>query len=418
MLNKWYYAAIFVVFILLVVIIIWYKQREEFPGIIKVGIIHSLTGPTAVFEKQIVDTTLMAIEEINLDRGVLGKKLVPLVADGKSDPQVFATESERLITQEKVAVLFSGGSSLSRKKIKLIVEKYNSLLFYPHRNEGLEISQNIVYTGSTSNQQIIPAVIWCMQNLGKYFFLVGNNLSDQNFIAEKATRQIIKDLIYAYNGTIVGEESVSPINTNINEIIKHINKTQPDVIINILEGEINGRFFSALRDQGISSDRIPTMSLNITELELAAFRIDAMIGDYGAQSYFQSLNTPTNRSFIERFKRRFGPHRLISNAMENAYTGVYFWRNAVLRAQTTDINTVRALLSEETLVAPEGVISVDKNNLHTWKPVLIGKIFPNKQFGIVYNSNSTTKPLPYPPFRSKEQWEHLMDQWNNELAGR
>lgn len=199
---------------------------------------------------------LLAIEEINLEGGVLGKKLAPVIVD--------AAESERIVSKDKVAVLFSGTSAFSRKKIKDIAEKNNILIFYPHRFEGLEISQNIVYTGSTANQQIIPALIWCMQNLGKYFFLVGNSLSHQNFIAEKATRQIIQDLIYAYDGILVGEESVSATGSNIDQIIKDINKTQPDVIINILEGEINGSFFSTLRSQGISSEKIPTMSLNIT----------------------------------------------------------------------------------------------------------------------------------------------------------
>jgi len=418
MFKKWYYVAIFVPLIIICGIIIWYKQSvNRADGEIKVGILHSLSGPMAAAEKYIVDTTLMAIDEINQEGGLLGKKIVPIIADGKSDSDVFAKESERLITKEKVVALFGGGVSSTRKKIKDEVEKYNSLLFYPHRYEGLESSANIVYTGATANQQIVPGLIWCMQNFGKNFFLVGNHLSKENYITEMATRQIIKDLIFAYDGHLVGEESVDLESKDIDSIVKNIYMKQPDVIINILEGEVNSVFFKAMRGQWLT-EKIPTISINVTEVELTVFNIDQMVGDYAVQSYFQSLDTEENVSFVERFKKRYGADRVISNPMENAYISVYFWRNAVERAQTTEINEVRKHLRELTFSAPEGVISVDKKNQHTWKPVLIGKIFPSKQFGIVWNSNSTTRPLPYPPFRTKEQWQQLLDQWSTASAGK
>src|SRR5579863_3428656 len=120
---------------------------------IKIGILHSLTGPFAVFEKPIVDATIFAIEEINAQGGILGKKIHYIVKDGKSQTSQFAQEAEHLITQEKVAALFGCWSSPDRKAVKPIVEHYNSLLFYPTQSEGLEDSPNIVYTSTIPNQQ-------------------------------------------------------------------------------------------------------------------------------------------------------------------------------------------------------------------------------------------------------------------------
>ena len=65
---------------------------------VRVGILHSLTGTMAISERAVVDATLLAIEEINASGGLLGRQLVPIIADGESDWPVFAAEAERLIT--------------------------------------------------------------------------------------------------------------------------------------------------------------------------------------------------------------------------------------------------------------------------------------------------------------------------------
>jgi len=69
---------------------------------IKVGVLHSLTGDMAISEKSVANAALLAVEEINKSGGVLGMNLEPVLADGKSDPEVFRKEAERLIVKEGV----------------------------------------------------------------------------------------------------------------------------------------------------------------------------------------------------------------------------------------------------------------------------------------------------------------------------
>src|SRR6478672_8126326 len=72
---------------------------------IKVGVLHSLTGTMAISEKSVVDAVNLAIEEINGAGGIQGRKVRAVIADGRSDWGVFATEAERLISSEKVAAV-------------------------------------------------------------------------------------------------------------------------------------------------------------------------------------------------------------------------------------------------------------------------------------------------------------------------
>src|SRR5262249_5808207 len=155
---------------------------------IKVGVLHSLSG-TMISESASVDATLLALEEINQQGGVLGRRIEPVVVDGKSDGPTFAREAERLITQEQVCTIFGCWSSASRQSVKPVVEHYDHLLIYPMQYEGLEQSPNIVYTGAAPNQQVTPAVEWAFRHLGKRrFFLVGSD-----YVWPRATHAIIQD---------------------------------------------------------------------------------------------------------------------------------------------------------------------------------------------------------------------------------
>lgn len=375
-------------------LIVYFKPTHT----IKIGIIHSLSGSIAISERPVVDATMMAINEINKNGGVLGKQIEPILVDGQSDEKVFEAEAERLITEKKVVALFGGWTSPSRTFMKRVVEKHNKLLFYPVQFEGLENSPNIVYTSTTPNQQIIPGVVWCLKHLGKKFFLVGSDL---------ILHEIIKDVIYAYNGTIVGEEYLAFKDKNIIPIVDKIVETKPDVILNNIEGDSNALFFGELRKKGITPEKIPTMCFSISEPELQQFGTSAMTGDYGTWSYFQSINSPENKKFVKKVKDIYGKDRVTSDAMEAAYFGVYFWSQAVTKAQSTDTEKIRPALKNQPFNAPQGIVYINDASLQTWQYTRIGKIRSDMQFTIVWSSQKAIRPMPYPPLRPLEEWQAL-----------
>ena len=126
------------------------------PEPIVVGVLHSQSGTMAVSENPVIDATLLAIEEVNADGGVMGRPLRAVVVDGKSDPEEFAKQAERLLTEERVAVVFGCWTSAARKAVRPVFERNDGLLFYPVQYEGLEESPRIVYLGPAPNQQAHP----------------------------------------------------------------------------------------------------------------------------------------------------------------------------------------------------------------------------------------------------------------------
>ncbi|MGH7846722.1 MAG: urea ABC transporter substrate-binding protein [Candidatus Binatia bacterium] len=370
---------------------------------IKVGILHSLTGTMSISEKSVVDATLLAIEEINAKGGILGRKIEAIVSDGKSDWPTFAKEAERLIAQERVSVVFGCWTSASRKTVKPIFEKYNHLLFYPLQYEGLEQSPNIVYTGAAPNQQIIPAVKWAFDNLGKRFFLVASD-----YVFPHSANEIIKAQVVALGGQIVGEEYLILGSQYATRVVNKIVSAQPHVILNTINGHTNVAFFAELRKAGVTPDKIPTLSFSIAENELRGMNPKAMAGDYAAWNYFQSLDTPENREFVRRFQGKFGADRVTNDPMEAAYIAVHLWGQAVQDAREVATNAVRKAILDQSFNAPEGIVHLDPETQHLWKTVRIGKIRPDGQFDIVWTSESPIRPTPYPPYRSKAEWEKFL----------
>ena len=381
----------------------WIGAR--FTGPIKVGVLHSLSGTMAISETSVVDATLMAIEEINEAGGVLGRQIEPIVVDGASDWPTFAREAERLISKEKVRAVFGCWTSASRKTVKPVFEKYDHLLFYPVQYEGLEKSPSIVYTGAAPNQQIIPAVQWCFDNLGKRFFLVGSD-----YVFPRTANAIIKDQLAALGGQVVGEEYILLGSSDVRNVIQAIVEVKPDVILNTINGDSNVAFFGELREANIMPDRTPTMSFSVAEDELRTLAVREMAGDYAAWNYFQTIDAEENRAFVRRFKEKHGRHRVVDDPMEAGYFGVHLWKQAVEQAGTDEVSAVRNAVAGQSFAAPEGTVTVEPSNNHTWKMVRIGRIRKDGQFDIVWSSDSPIRPDPYPSYRTRAEWEKFLEE--------
>jgi urea transport system substrate-binding protein len=111
------------------------------------------------------------------------------------------------------------------------------------------------------------------------------------------------------------------------------------------------------------------------------------------------LNTDRTRSFVQRFQKEYGSDRPIHDPMESAYVQVYLWREAVERAGSLSPKDVTKVLETNIeFEGPGGLVKIDPRNHHTYKRVRIGRIRPDQQFDVVYESPDLIRPEPYPSF--------------------
>lgn len=361
---------------------------------IKVGILHSLSGTMAISEKSVVDAEKLAIKEINAAGGVLGKQIKAIVEDGASNWDTFREKATKLIDQDKVAVVFGCWTSASRKNVKPVFESKDHMLWYPVQYEGQECSNNIFYTGAAPNQQIEPAVDWLLKNKGKEFFLIGSD-----YVFPRTANEIIKAQLEALGAKTVGEDYLPLGNTEVTPIITKIKQKLPNggIIFNTLNGDSNVAFFKQLKGAGLTPDIYPTMSVSIAEEEVKAIGVQYLKGHYAAWNYFQTVDTPANKKFVEAFKKEYGENRVTNDPMEAAYVGVYLWKQAVEKAKTTDLAKVRTAAYSQSFDAPEGKVIMNANH-HLSKIVRIGEVRDDGLFNIVYETPAPVEPVPWNQF--------------------
>ncbi|GAB4257357.1 MAG: urea ABC transporter substrate-binding protein [Methylomicrobium sp.] len=381
------------------------------PQPIRIGVLHSLTGTMAVSEAPLVDAIRLAVEEINADGGLLGRPVDMVVVDGRSDWNVFAREAERLIERERVSVLFACWTSACRKAVKPVVERHDHLMFYSVQYEGLEQSPNIVYTNSAPNQQIVPGTHWALERFGKRVYLIGSD-----YVFPRIANVMIRDLVNADEGQILAERYL-PLGGygDVAAVVDEIERLRPDVVLNTLNGDSNAAFFAQLLEAGLAD--LPILSFSLTESEMGILQGDRFNRHFSVRSYFQSIDSPENRRFVERFKSRFGAERTIGDATESSYVAVKLWAKSVLAAQSYQPKRVNQSVVRQSIDGPSAIASVDPMTRHVWNMVRIGRVLPGGQFEQVYATERPLRPSPWPFYRSREAWLDLVGQFERDASG-
>ena len=328
------------------------------PTEVTVGQLHSATGTMAISETGSIQAERLAIEQINASGGILGRQIKVIQEDGASDWPTFAEKAKKLLVNDKVAAVFGCWTSASRKAVLPIFEKENGLLYYPTFYEGLEQSKNVIYTGQEATQQILASLDWIAKTKGaKTYYPLGN--------------------------------------TQFGSLINKVKLKKPDVVFAAVVGGSNVAFYKQLNAAGVNSSKQTLLTLSVTEDELLGIGGENMAGFYASMKYFQSLDNPNNKAFVEAFKAKYGKDAVIGDVTQAAYLGPWLWKAAVEKAGSFDVDkVVAASPGIELKNAPEGYVKIHENH-HLWSKSRIGEVQPNGQFKVIYESD-LIEPNPFP----------------------
>ncbi len=359
---------------------------------VTVGQLHSATGTMAISETGSIQAEQLAIDQINASGGVLGRKIKVIVEDGASDWPTFAEKAKKLLVNDKVASVFGCWTSASRKAVLPVFEKENGMLYYPTFYEGLEQSKNVIYTGQEATQQILAGLDWiAKEKKAKSFYLIGSDYiwpRTSSKIARKHIENVLK-------GTVVGEEYYALGHTQFGSLINKIKLKKPDVIYAIIVGGSNVSFYKQLKAAGITSDKWTVLTISVTEDEVLGIGGENLAGFYSSMKYFQSLDNPNNKAFVEAFKSKYGAKSVIGDVTQAGYLGPWLWKLAVEKAGSFDIDKIAAASPGiEFTQAPEGYVKVHPNH-HLWSKLRIGQWGVEGQAKVLYESG-LIEPDPFP----------------------
>lgn len=365
------------------------SSGEDEEGI-KVGVLFSLSGPTAINEAGMADAALMAIEEINENGGVNGKKLIPIKEDYASDPSEAATKTQKLVMEDEVTAIVGGFTSATRQAMLPIIEESNTVLVYPPVYEGEEYSENIIYMGTVPNQQLEVIIPWILENIGESFYLVGSD-----YLYPVQINNQLKKLLEIHGGEVVGEDYVPIGHTEFSPILNDIRQKEPDVIFSTLISDSVTAFYTQYADYGFDPSKMPIASPTTNETELVGMANEVAEGHISVHNYFKTTDTPENEEFVSKYQEKFGEDKPISTIIESAYVSVHVLAKA-LEAAGEPYET-EEILSEFVgleFQAPQGKIVINESN-HVSVTPRIGVINADGEYDEVYFSEELVTPEPW-----------------------
>lgn len=334
---------------------------------IKIGVAVGLSGANSVVAPAVVQSSQLAVDEINAAGGILGRKVELQIADDASDALGAQKAYDALVFKDNVDAIISMETSAARNAALPIVARGKKPLIYTSFYEGRSCNRWMYVNGWVPDQQVAPVVDYFMKNKGaKTFYLVGND-----YAFGRGMLDFTAKYIGAHGGRVVGQEYLPIDGTDWTPILSKIRAAHPDALISATAGGApNVALAKQLKASGLT---LPYGNLAIDE-GTAKSMGDIASGMYMSGSYLTSIDTAGNQKFLASMKKRFGAELKTPNELsEPQYEAFFLYKAAVEKAGTTDSAKVIKALGEVSFDGPRQRVSMDKSR-HTPLAMRLGQI--------------------------------------------
>lgn len=354
---------------------------------ILIGSLHDQSGPLAATGVPMVHALELAVEEINTAGGLLGRPLKVVHYDTQSNIQLYSQYAQQLALKDKVAIVHGGITSASREAIRPTFDRFKVLYFYNVLYEGGVCDRNTFCTGTTPAQTVEKLVPTAMKMAGKKAYIIA---ADYNYgqITAKWMTKYVKD-----NGGEVLSTDFFPLDvTNFGPTISKIQAAKPDLLLSALVGGNHTAFYRQWTSAGLKG-QIPiastTFGLVNEPSTLDAAESENVLGAYG---YFEELDTPASKSFVEKIRKAHPDSPYISELAATTYEGVYLWAQGLKKAGDLDrMKVIEALESGISFDGPTGEVTLDQATHHTTRNAFLAEVKDRKWS--VLESYADVKPL-------------------------
>ena len=331
---------------------------------IKIGINLELSGGVASYGQSEDKAIDLAVEEINDDGGIDGKKIELVKVDNKSDAGEATSGAIKLITKDKVVAIIGAATSgntvaqvevAGKNKVPLIspsgtsttvtVTDKGKLNEFAFRTAFIDPFQGTVAANFAANELKVKNVA-----------IYADNSSDY----AKGLAASFKKDFEAAGGKIVAQESYVAKDTDFRSTLTSLKSKNPDFIFIPGYYEEVGLIVKQAREMGIT---VPLMgadgwdSPDIVDLAGA----DALNNTYIITAYSSEDPDGKAKAFSDKFNEKYGEAPNSFHAL--GYDTVYLLKDAIERAGSTDGAKIKdALEATDNLDLVTGLYSMDENH--------------------------------------------------------
>ena len=330
---------------------------------IKIGGNFELTGGIANFGKQTVNGIQLAFKQANAAGGVLGKQIVLVLADNKSEPAEATNAITKLITQDKVpAVLGPVASSNVLATVQVSQDNKIPVLTATGTNEKITVDNGKVRPFAFRSCFIDPFQGRVMANYAakslkaKTAVIYVDNSSDYS----KGLSASFEKTFVENGGKIVAKEAFLQKDQDFKATLTKIKALNADTIFIPAYYEEVGKIVKQARELGITAPLLGTDGWDdpkVVEIAGAA----ALNNTFFSNHYSAQDKDPNVVKFVEAYKKEYNQEPSALAAL--GYDSGILLIDAIKRANSTDsVKIKEALEQTKNLQVSTGIITIDSNH--------------------------------------------------------
>ncbi|HLR12550.1 MAG TPA: substrate-binding protein, partial [Burkholderiaceae bacterium] len=314
-----------------------------------------------------------------------GREVIYKVEDNETSTKGTIDKTRKLVMQDKVDVIIGMIASLEHVAARSVTTPAKKLLMYCCYYEGEVCDRYYASTGQVPNQQIMPTTEWLTENVGKSVYILGSD-----YIWPRRSSEVIKTAFEQNGGKVLGVDFFPFGTQDFSTSFDRIKAADPDIVWIMVAGADAVTALKQYRSFGMK----PQLVGNGMDEIYSFAHPELTEGVIANQAYFMGLDTPENKSFIERYHAKFGAGKPINAIGESAYDAAWLYCLAVAKAGTTDVEKVIPALSQVEFEAPQGHVNFSAHNNHMRSNSLLARANAEGMWEIVENFGQIEPDIP------------------------
>jgi len=334
-------------------------RADESDDPITIAVLENRSGKFAELGTSKWQASLLAVEELNRNGGILGREIEVVDPDPKSDVDRYRQLVTDILNERDPDAIWAGYASSEREVVRPLTNAHRQLYFYTTQYEGGVCDRFTFPMGATARQQLGTVLPYLVSEYGPKIFTVA---ADYNF--GHLSADWVDILAAEHDAEVIGKEFAPLSQTSFESLVTRIENADPDFVMSMLVGDNHAEFFREKADRGLAIP-VGTSTSMAQAFEHERYEPPAFADVHVGVNYMEELSTPENEAFVERFYEKFPEAQYINQEAQNSYVSIHLYAKAVEAAGTTDQDAViEQLRSGLAFDAPEGTVTLDGATHH------------------------------------------------------
>ncbi|MDM8522863.1 ABC transporter substrate-binding protein, partial [Desulfococcaceae bacterium HSG8] len=345
---------------------------------IKLAVCEALSGKFQYAGEGYLDGVKYAVQEINSQGGLLGRKIEIIPIDNTLNPDVAVQKVSELLRKEPVKYVLTGlGSHIGLALSPLAKEKKFILFSYATAADSLtgeKCNRYFFRTAASTSMHSGALAFWVVKNGYKKVFGIAQDYAFGRSAMAAFKKKIQKlDPSVKLTGEIyhpLGEKDFTP---HINKIIA----SDAEIVFTPNWGSDLIMLVKQSKSLGMKSE-FAGYYINDPDVIKGVGDDEAVIGSFTAENYMISIPTQENKRFVEAFYKDKGYYPTLVRG--KAYTATRFWAEAVKAAGKDDVEAVIKAWEGLLFEGPAGKWYMRPCDHQTLMPIWIAKLTKENPF--------------------------------------